>query len=414
MAPPRVVVTGLGVVSSIGIGSRPYWEAMLAGRSGVGPIRYVDTTDSLTQFGGEVREFESGRFMPDAVARRLGRGTQFAVAATRLALEDAGLPVPSTDASAAPSTTFDGRRTGVCLGTTMADIQALETIDAAWVAGGERGIPSRLIPQYPSCSMSANVAKHFGFLGPNLMIPTACAAGNYAIARAFDLLRLGRADVMVAGGAEPFSRIIFTGFNRLLAIAPERCQPFDRHRKGLIAGEGAGILVLEREADARARGAHIHAEIRGYGMSCDGGHMTIPNVDGLTQVLRDALDRAEIAPGDVDYVSAHGTGTPANDRAECAAIRNALGGRTDHVPVSSIKSMIGHTMGAASALEAVVCALVVQRGQLPPTMNFETPDPECAVDCVPNASRPHRTEVALNNSFAFGGNNACVVVGAYL
>ncbi len=399
MTLPRVAITGLGVVSSIGMGWPVFWESLLAGRSGVRKIQYLNTADYPTQFGGEIRDFDPCAFMPEATARRIGRGTQFAVAATSMALEDAKLDVR-----------IDGQpRVGVCLGTTMGDIQALEAIDTIWASSGEREIPSRLFRQYPSCSMSANVAKQFGFLGPNLMIPTACAAGNYALAHAFDLLRLGRADVMVAGGAEPFSRIIFTGFNRLLAIAPERCQPFDKQRKGLIAAEGSGMLVLERLDDARARGATIHAEMLGYGMSCDGSHMTIPSVDGLTQVLTDALERTDLDPADVDYISAHGTGTPANDRAECAAIRAVFGSHADSVPVSSIKSMIGHTMGAASALEAIVCALAVRYDRLPPTMNFEVPDPECDVDCVPNRSRTHPTEIALNNSFAFGGNNACVV-----
>ena len=401
MTLPRVAVTGLGVVSSIGMGWRAFWDSLLAGRSGVGKVRYLDTAEYPTQFGGEIRDFDARAFMPEATARRLGRGTQFAVAATRMALEDAKLDAARTDG--------EGPRIGICLGTTMADIQALEAIDTIWASSGEREIPSRLFRQYPSCSMSASVAKQFGFLGPNLMIPTACAAGNYALAHAFDLLRLGRADVMVAGGAEPFSRIIFTGFNRLLAIASERCQPFDKHRKGLIAAEGSGILVLERMDDARARGATIYGEMLGYGMSCDGSHMTIPSVDGLTHVLTDALRRTELDPADVDYINAHGTGTPANDRAECAAIRAVFGSHADRVPVSSIKSMIGHTMGAASALEAITCALVVRHDRLPPTMNYEVPDPECDVDCVPNRSRPHRTEIALNNSFAFGGNNACVV-----
>ena len=373
-------------------------------------MRYLNTTDYPTHYGGEIVGFDPCRFMSDAVAHRLGRGTQFALAATKMALEDAGLEAPPEYGEPdAPHPSSRERRTGVCLGTTMADIQALEEIDAVWVSHGEREIPSRLFYQYPSCSMSANVATCCGFLGPNLMIPTACAAGNYALAHACDLLQLGQADVMVAGGAEPFSRIIFMGFNRLLAMAGERCQPFDKHRKGLIAGEGAAILVLERLEDARARRAHIYAEIRGYGMSCDGDSMTIPDVGGITRVLTNALEYADIEPREVDYISAHGTGTPANDRTECASIRTVFGAHADHVPVSSIKSMLGHTMGAASALEAVACALAVQEDELPPTMNFEVPDPECDVDCIPNSSRKHRTDVALNNSFAFGGNNACVV-----
>lgn len=398
---PRVVVTGLGVVSSIGMGWPAFWDALLAGRSGIRPVRYVDTTDYPTHYGGEVDGFDPLEFMPASVAARIGRGTQFALAAAGMAVADARLEAGHGW----------GARAGVCLGTTMADIQALEEVDKAWVASGERRLPARLMSRYPGYTMSANVAKQFDLRGPVLMIPTACAAGNYAVAYAFDLLRLGKVDVMLAGGAEPFSRIVFTGFNRLFAVAPERCQPFDRHRKGMLVGEGAGVLVLERLEDAAARRAPIYAEIVGYGMSCDANHMTIPHLDGVTDVIRRALSHAGLQPSDVDYVNAHGTGTPANDRTECAAIRTVFGDHTDRMPVSSIKSMLGHAMGAASALEAVACALAVREDRLPPTINFETPDPDCPVDCVPNVSRRHRVRVALNDSFAFGGNNACVVFG---
>lgn len=401
MSQRRVVVTGLGVVSSIGLGWRAFWEALLAGRSGIRPIRYVETAEYPTRYGGEVPDFDPLTFMEPPVARRLGRGTQFAVAAARMALEDAGLGLPL----------HPEVRAGVCLGTTMADVQALEAVHAAWVARGERGLPVSLMARYPACTMAAQVAKQFGFTGPVMMIPTACAAGNYALAYAFDALQLGHADVMVAGGAEPFSRIVFTGFNRLMAVAPERCQPFDKHRKGMLVGEGAALLVIERLEDAVARQAPIYAEILGYGMSCDASHMTIPQVDGVRRVMRDALQHAQVQPSDVDYISAHGTGTPANDRTECQAIRDVLGEHADQLPVSSIKSMLGHAMGAASALEAVACALAVHDDWLPPTINFETPDPECPVDCVPNVRRRHRVEIALNNAFAFGGNNACVVFG---
>ena len=401
MTRPRVAVTGLGVVSSIGLGWRAFWDGLLAGRSGIRPIRYVDTAEYPTRNGGEVEGFAPEAHMPADVAVQLGRGAQFGLAAARMALADARLTPEEPWAA----------RAGLCLGTTMADVQALETAHLAWVRRGAEAMPSHLLSQYPACAMSAQIAKHLGLRGPSLMIPTACAAGNYAIAYAADLLRLGRADVMLAGGAEPFSRIVFTGFNRLFAVAPERCQPFDKHRKGMMVAEGAALLVLERWEDARARGAKVYAEVLGCGMSCDAHHMTIPHPDGVRRVMSRALEDAGLVPQDVDYISAHGTGTPANDRTECAAIRAVFGAHTDRMPVSSIKSMLGHAMGAASALEAVACVLAVQEDQLPPTINYETPDPDCPVDCVPNVSRAHRVRVALNNSFAFGGNNACVVFG---
>lgn len=397
----RVVITGLGVVSSIGIGWRPFWDALLAGRSGIHKIQYIDTTDYPTHYGGEVTGFDPLQFMPETTARRLGRGSQFALAATRMALEDAKCSVEPVERDC---------RIGVCLGTTMADIQALETINTAWIRQGDRRVPVSLIPQYPSCAMSANVAAQLKLTGPNLMIPTACSAGNYAISYAVDLLRAGRADIMVAGGADPFSRIAFTGFNRLFALAPERCQPFDRNRQGTMIGEGAGVLVLEPLESAQARGATIYAEVLGYGLSCDGSHMTIPEVDGVSRVMRKALQDSGIEPKDVNYISAHGTGTPANDRTECAAIRSVFGNQIDRIPVSSIKSMLGHTMGAASALEAITCVLASHLDKVPPTINHEEDDDECNIDCVPNESRSHKTRVVLNNSFAFGGNNACLVI----
>ncbi len=259
--------------------------------------------------------------------------------------------------------------------------------------------------------MTASVSHFFGFTGPNTTIPTACAAGNYAICHATDLLRTGRVDVMVAGGVDPFSRIAFTGFNRIFAVAPELCQPFDKNRKGTLIGEGAGILVLERLDDALARGATIYAEVLGFGLSCDAHHMTIPEPEGIERVMRTAMADAEISTADVNYISAHGTGTHANDKAEARAIRRVFGSHTDSLPVSSIKSMLGHTMGAASALEAISCVLAVKQGHVPPTTNFQTRDPECDIDSIPNESRIRRVQIALNNSFAFGGNNACVAFG---
>ncbi len=397
----RVVVTGLGVISSVGIGWQRFWESLLAGRSGITKISYVDTADYVTHYGGEVHDFDPLQFMPAEVAKRLGRGSQMAVAATKLAMEDARLSIVE----------IQKLRVGVCLGTTMADIQSLESIDERWVQDGETRIPTRLIAQYPACTMSASIASHFRFVGPNVMIPTACAAGNYALGYALDLLQLGKSDIVVAGGAEPFSRAVFQGFNRLFAMAPERCQPFDKNRKGMMLGEGAGLLILERRTDAMLRHAPIYAELLGYGISCDANHMTIPSIEGVTSVMRNALEDARIEPTDVNYINAHGTGTSANDRTECAAIHSIFKNYTDRTPVSSIKSMIGHTMGAASALEAVACTLTVRYNQIPPTINFETPDPECDIDCVPNVARKKRTDVVLNNSFAFGGNNACVVLG---
>lgn len=399
MRHPRVVVTGLGVVSSIGLGWQAFWDSLLAGRSGISEIAAFNTTDFPTHRGGEVKEFEAEPFLEPARQRRYNRASQFAIAAANMAVQDAKLVLSDVPPP----------RIGVSIGTTMAGAQAIESMDTTWVGADDTRIPAQLVPQYPANVIGAHVAAELGCGGPNMMIATACAAGNYGIAYACDLLRLGRADVMLAGGADALSRIAFMGFNRLLAVAPDCCQPFDKNRKGMMVGEGAGLLMLERLEDARARGAKIYAEVLGHGMSCDANHMTIPDIDGVTRVMESALRNADLAPTDVDYINAHGTGTQANDRNECAAIRAVFNSHTDRLPVSSIKSMLGHTMGAASALEAIACVLAVKHNAVPPTINFEESDPECDIDCVPNASRRHRVQIALNNSFAFGGNNACVI-----
>jgi 3-oxoacyl-[acyl-carrier-protein] synthase II len=264
---------------------------------------------------------------------------------------------------------------------------------------------------YPCHVIAGHVASELGFEGPNMMIPAACAAGSYAIANALDVLRAGDADVMLAGGADCFSRITYTGFARLGAIAPERCQPFDKNRKGMIPGEGAAVLVLETAERAAARGARVWAEVAGYGLTCDAHHMTgaHPEGDGAARAMERALASAGLGPDDVDYVSAHGTGTPTNDRLEAAAVERVFGGRRRPVPVSSIKSMLGHTMGAASAIEAAACALAVADDVVPPTINFEQADPDCRLDCVPNEARALPVEVAMNNAYAFGGHNASVL-----
>jgi len=245
------------------------------------------------------------------------------------------------------------------------------------------------------------------------MFSTACSAGNYAIGYGFDLIRLGRVDLVLAGGADPFSKVAFTGFNQFGAVAPEKCQPFDMNRKGMMVAEGVGMLIIESLEHAMMRNAAVYAEIAGYGLSCDAHHMTLPSVEGVSRCMKQALRETLIAVEEVDYICAHGTGTPANDKAECAAIRNVFGERTKDVPVSSIKSMIGHAMGAASALEAISCALTIKHNIIPPTINYETPDPECDVDCVPNQAREHEVNIALNNSYAFGGNNASLVLRKY-
>jgi 3-oxoacyl-[acyl-carrier-protein] synthase II len=300
---------------------------------------------------------------------------------------------------------------GVIIGTTMADAQRIEEMDKIWVELSEKDIDSKLISQYPGNVLASNVGFALNLRGPNISIPTACSAGNYSIGYSYDLIKRGRVDYMLVGGSDPFSRIAFTGFNRLFAVAPEKCQPFDKNRKGMMVGEGAGVLLLESLDSALDRRANIYAEILGYALSCDAHHMTAPSTSSIVSVIKRAVKNANIEPKDVDYISAHGTGTPANDKAECGAVKEVFGEMYKKIPISSIKSMLGHTMGAASALETIACCFAIKHGIVPPTINYETLDPECDIDCVPNQARKKNVGIALNNSLAFGGNDACLVVG---
>jgi 3-oxoacyl-[acyl-carrier-protein] synthase II len=399
-----VAVTGLGVVTPLGIGWETFWEGLSAGRCATGPVRAFETARYGVDRGSEVRDFEPHRYLRRLAPETIGRAAQMGAAAARLALADAGL----FESELHPA--LDPDRIGVAMGTTSGEPAEIEHLDDAWVAKRPEDTDARFVARYPCHTIAINVAAEIGARGPNVMIPTACAAGNYAVAWASDQLRWGRADLMLAGGSDIFSRITYAGFARLGAISPDLCRPFDRGRKGMIPGEAAGVLVLEPLERARARGARIYAEIAGYGLSCDAHHMTgaHPQGDGAVRAMEMALVSAGARPGDVDYVSAHGTGTPTNDQVEAIAITRLFGDAAP--PVSSIKSMIGHTMGAASALESVACALAVHQGRIPPTANFEAPDDGCRLDFVPNAAREQRVRLAMNNAYAFGGNNASVLL----
>jgi 3-oxoacyl-[acyl-carrier-protein] synthase II len=315
-----------------------------------------------------------------------------------MALEDAGIDLGGADR----------HRIGVSMGTTSGEPLYVERYNDIRKAEGVDAIPGDILPRYPCHVIPTHVAIEFDLHGPCMMIPTACAAGNYAIGYGFDLIRTGRVDLMLAGGADAFSRITYMGFARLGAIAPERCQPFDKKRKGMVPGEGSAMLVLEPLEAARSRGAKIYAEVLGYGVSCDSHHMTAahPQGDGAIRAMEAAMREAGVGADDIDYISAHGTGTPTNDRVESLAVRTLFGERAAGVPMSSIKSMLGHTMGAASAIEAAACAMALDTGWIPPTINYETPDPECDLDYVPNQARKTDPRVILNNAYAFGGNNA--------
>src|ERR1700720_542918 len=400
----RIAVTGIGTVTPLGIGREELWRGLLAGRHGFAQVESFDTSAFRVHLGAEVRGFSPSPYVRTLDPARIGRASHFAITASRLALVDAGLD----DWLEGEQGGVTGERAGLALGTTSGESREIERFDDRYLAGELDAVGGEFMARYPSHMIAAHVARELGLAGVNSMIPAACAAGNYAIAHAVDVLRAGRADMMLAGGADAFSRTTFAGFARLGAIAPERCQPFDRGRQGMIPGEGTAVLVLEPAAAARRRGARIYAEVAGYGLSCDAHHMTAahPEGEGAVRAMSRALTDAGVAPEEVSYISAHGTGTLTNDRLETIAVKAVFGAGT-RVPISSVKSMLGHTMGAASAIEAAVCALAVANDEIPPTMGLE--DPEGDLDYVPNVARRHRVEVAMNNAYAFGGSNASTI-----
>jgi 3-oxoacyl-[acyl-carrier-protein] synthase II len=400
---PAVVVTGLGMVTSIGTGQEEFWDALIAGRCGFGPVKSFDTSKYSVHLGAEIVDFNPTQYVFKLDPSTIGRASHLAIAAARLALQDASFDLNLES--------IDRTQAGVCVGTTSGEPHFIERFDDQYLQKDMSKLDKAFIRGYPCHVVPGHVAAELGFAGEVMMIPTACAAGNYAIAHACDLLRAGRARTMLAGGADCFSRITYTGFARLGAIAPEICQPFDRNRKGMVPGEGAAMLLLELKEDAIARGAHIYCEVAGYGLSCDAHHMTAahPQGEGASRAISLALKQSGVSPEAVDYISAHGTGTPTNDRLETIAVKKAFGDLAYKIPISSIKSMLGHTMGAASAIEAAVCALAITHQQIPATMNLHNPDPECDLDYVPNIARKRNVSVAMNNAYAFGGNNSSLV-----
>jgi 3-oxoacyl-[acyl-carrier-protein] synthase II len=401
----RVAITGIGVITPVGSSRQEFWDALLRGVSGIGPVVSFDTSRFPVHIGAEVRDFDATPYFHRLNPGNVGRASQFAVAAARSALLDAGLKPDYLDLS----------RAGVCLGTTSGEPQFVEQYNDVRLAAGREAIPAEVMARYPCHVIPTHVATELGLRGPCLMIPTACAAGNYAIGYGFDMIRAQRADMMMCGGADAFSRITYMGFARLGAVAPERCQPFDKDRKGMVPGEGAAVLVLEALHRARDRGANIYAEVLGYGVSCDSYHMTAahPRGDGAIRAMTGALKESAVTADQVDYISAHGTGTPTNDRVESLAVRTLFDSRASRIPMSSIKSMIGHTMGAASAIEAAACSLALKTGWIPPTINYEHADPECNLDYVPNQARRTDPRIVLNNAYAFGGNNASLCLARH-
>ncbi|MFA5337119.1 MAG: beta-ketoacyl-[acyl-carrier-protein] synthase family protein [Candidatus Omnitrophota bacterium] len=395
----EVVVTGLGTVTSIGIGKEEFWANILKGKSGISDVTLFDTTKFKRHRAGEIKNFNSSDFIPENIAKFIGRASQFAIAATKLAFEDANLPLDD----------IQTQKLAIIIGTTMAESSAIDFSGEMFIKEEWDKITKQLLVNTFSPSIARSIGYFLKAKGENLLIPNACAAGNYAIGYGFDLIRKGEIEFAIVGGAEALSRVAFQGFQRLYAMSPEVCSPFDKNRQGMLLGEGAGILILESRESAVKRNAPIYAEVLEYGLSCDAYNMTIPSRIGIKKAMTKALKNADISPDDIGYISAHGTGTVQNDKEESTAINEIFG--NTKVAVSSIKSMLGHTMGAASALEALACCLALKEDTIPPTINFKTPDPQCDIDCVPNEARRVKLNTVLNNGFAFGGNNCCVVLG---
>jgi 3-oxoacyl-[acyl-carrier-protein] synthase II len=411
----RVVVTGLGTITALGAGVDAFWKNILSGTSGISRIDNIDVSDIPTKIAAEIKEFDIEQYMSRREARRLDVSSQYFWVATQQALGDAGISYEPDDPEAL--------RAGVLAGT---GIGGVGTFEAQFEILRERG-PGRMSPTGIAMIISnmagGVVSIDFNLYGPNSTVVTACAASANAIGDAAEVIKRGAADVMVAGGAEAsITRFAVGGFSQARALSTNNddpagsSRPFDLNRDGFVMGEGAAVLVLEELEHATARGADIYGEVLGYGMSADGYHITLPRPGGAgaARAMRAALADAGIEPADLDYINAHGTSTAANDTTETAAIKLALGDEAAYgTPVSSTKSMTGHLLGGAGAIEALACILAIRDGIAPPTINYETPDPECDLDYVPNVARELPIATAMSNSFGFGGHNVSLVFGRY-
>ena len=408
----RVVVTGVGLVSSLGIGTVATWDALCAGQSGIGPITRFDASAFSVRIAGEVRGFDPLMFVSKKDVKKMDVFIQYAIAAAEFARADAELEVTP---ELAP-------RVGVFIASGIGGFSTIEREHRNLLEGGPRKISPFFIPASIINLAAGQVSIRLGAMGPNSATCTACSASAHAVGDAFETIRRGAADVMVAGGSEAaITPLGVGGFAAMRALStrndePTRaCRPFDRDRDGFVIGEGAGVVVLEEHDRAVSRGATVYAELVGYGMSADAFHLTAPaeNGSGALRVMRAAIDQAGITPDQVDYINAHGTSTPFNDRIETLAIKRCFGDHARRLAISSTKSMIGHTLGAAGGLEAGIVALTVRNQLIAPTVNLENPDPDCDLDYVPNVKRPAAITYALSNSFGFGGTNAALLFKRY-
>ncbi len=408
----RVVVTGLGLLTPLGIGVAPSWKALLEGRSGIGVISMFDSSDLPVHIAGEVKDFDPLLYIEPKEVKKMDRFIHFAMAASTMAMEDSGLRITKENAD----------RVGVIIGSGMGGLPAIEHYHRTYLEKGHRRITPFFIPMLIINLASGHVSIKFGAKGPSSAVATACATGNHAIGDAFKVIQRGDADVMIAGGTESvITPMAIGGFAVMKALStrnndPERAsRPFDRDRDGFVMGEGAGIVILESLENARKRNAKIHAEIIGYGMTSDAYHITspAPGGEGAASCMRITLGDAGIPPGMVNYINAHGTSTKYGDELETAAIKSVFGDHAYTLAVSSTKSMTGHLLGAAGGIETVITVLSIVNNVIPPTINLDNPDPECDLDYVPHKPRYTNVDYALSNSFGFGGTNACLLFKKY-
>jgi 3-oxoacyl-[acyl-carrier-protein] synthase II len=407
----HVVITGVGPLTPIGTGRDAFWDALRSGESGVCRVDdRIDLTDIDVKIGAPVSDFDPLEHMDRRRARRLDRAAQFALVAAQLALTDAGLERES----------LSPERSGVIAGTGIGGLQTMEENYDILYQSGPRRVSPFFVPRLMPNAIAGEIAIEHGLRGPNFGVVSACASSAHAIGVAGEMIRSGLVDCVIAGGAEAvLVRIAYAGFTQIGAVSkrnddPQRAsRPFDKDRDGFVMGEGAGFLILEEHEAALARGAHIYGELAGFGMTADAHHITAPLEDGAgaAQAIRSALDRAQIKPEAIDYINAHGTSTPLNDRAETVAIKTALGPVAKRVKISSTKSQIGHLLGAAGSVEAIATLLSMEHGFIPATLNYESPDPECDLDYTPEGTA-RKIEVALSNSFGFGGQNAALIFHA--
>ncbi|MFA7467067.1 MAG: beta-ketoacyl-ACP synthase II [Desulfotomaculaceae bacterium] len=404
----RAVVTGIGVVTPVGNNLEEFWTNLTDGKSGVGPITRFDTEGYTSKIAAEVKNFDPADYIDRKEARRMDRFTQFAVASTGMAVENAGLNIEKLNRA----------RCGVILGSGVGGIETMEQQHRILLERGPGRISPFFIPMMISNMGSGQISIHYGLRGFNVTTTSACASSTNAIGDAFKLIQRGQADLMISGGTEaPVTSLAVAGFCSMKALSTRNddpagaSRPFEAGRDGFVIGEGAVILVLEEMQHALDRGANILAEIIGYGASCDAYHITAPDPEGTgaASAMRMALDDAGLAPDKVDYINAHGTSTPLGDKLETLAIKEVFGEHAAKLAISSTKSMTGHLLGSAGGLEAAVCALSITRGVIPPTINMDHPDPECDLDYVPNNARQKVVDAALTNSFGFGGHNATLI-----